>query len=124
MNKIEKVETEYKKAIKINPTNSSLYNDYAVFLSKYRKDVDSAYKDISVALRLNPKNRILKSNINKILQQQELKSRRRHNIFLLFIVVVMLWIGYEGYTNFLNLLTLFVLAQTVLNYPKTLYNNN
>ena len=124
MNKIEKVEQEYKKAIKINPTNSSLYNDYAVFLSKYRKDLGASLKYLNLALKLNPENKIFKSNLNKIIKQQEIKVQRRHNIFLLFIIGVMLWIGYEGYTNFLNLLTLFVLAQTVLNYPKTLYNNN
>jgi tetratricopeptide (TPR) repeat protein len=124
MNKIERVEKEYKKAIKVNPTNSSLYNDYAVFLSKYRKDLESSLKYLNLALKLNPENKIFKSNLNKIIKQQEIKIQRRHNIFLLFIIGVMLWIGYEGYTNFLNLLTLFVLAQTVLNYPKTLYNNN
>ncbi len=124
MNKIERVEKEYKKAIKVNPTNSSLYNDYAVFLSKYRKDLESSLKYLNLALKLNPENKIFKSNLNKIIKQQEIKIQRRHNIFLLFIIGVMLWIGYEGYTNFLNLLTLFVLAQTVLNYPKTLYNDN
>ena len=38
MNKIERMELEYKKAIKYYPTNASIYNDYAVFLHRYKKD--------------------------------------------------------------------------------------
>ena len=38
MNTIEKMENEYMKALKTNPCNASLNNDYAVFLYKYKHD--------------------------------------------------------------------------------------
>ena len=51
--------------------------------------------------------------------EQEQKISLRHNIFMIFLVSVMVWIGINGYTNMMNLLSLFVLAQTVLTFQKT-----
>ena len=121
MNKLEKIEKEYVKAIKSNPTNSILYNDYAVFLDKYRNDYEGAFKYLNKALKFEPQNSFYQTNLNRIIKKYEAKSNRRNGIFLIFLIGVMTWIGYNGYTNFMNLLTLFVLAQTVLNYKNPLY---
>ena len=118
MNKTDRIENEYLKAINANPCNSSLYNDYAIFLSKYRKDNISAVKYLNRAIKFSPDNAIYKSNLNKIIKQYKAKNQVRYTIFLIFLISVMLWIGYEGYTNFMNIFSLFVLAQVVLQSKK------
>lgn len=120
MNKIDKMEYEYAKAIKLNPTNAALYNDYAVFLHKYKKDVNGAIKYFNRALKFDYDNKTYKSNLYKILKSKRLKNRNRYYIFSLVIAGIMIWIGYNGYTNFMNLLSLFVLVQIVLNYQNNL----
>ncbi len=126
MNRTDKLEYEYIKAIKTNPCNSSLYNDYGVFLEKYRNDDYSAIKYFNRAIRLAPNKQIYKSNLNKILKKLEAKSRRRHMIFVIFLACLMFWLGYNGYSNFANIVPLFLLAQIILNsqrnYTKNLIN--
>jgi len=122
MNRIDKMENEYMKAINLNPYNASLYNDYAVFLSKYRKDNISAIKYFNRAVKFSPNNAIYKSNLNKLLKKYEAKNCIRHYVFLVFLVGVMLWIGYAGYTNFMNVFSLFVLAQVVIQSKNDIAN--
>ena len=120
MNRTEKIEREYAKAIAANPTNSELYNDFAVFLYKYKKDTLNAIKYLNRATKFSPDNKIYKSNIQKILKSHNKKLHRRYYIFSLVVAGIMFWIGYNGYTNFMNLLSLFVLVQIVLNYQNNL----
>lgn len=118
MNRINKINIEYQKALKYNPKNTNLYNDYAVFLHKYKKDTDSAIKYLCKAIQFEPQNIIYKSNYKKLLREKNLKNRKRYNIFLLIIAGVMVWISFNGYTNFMNILSLFLLAQIVINNQK------
>jgi len=120
MNKTDKIEYEFQKAIFQNPINASLYNDYAVFLSKYRKDYCAALKNFSRAIKFDPQNKIYKSNFNKTIRLQENKINFRHNIFMIFLISVMSWIGINGYTNIMNLFSLFVIAQLVLSYKQSI----
>ena len=120
MNRIARMEAEYINAIESNPTNSEIYNDYAVFLYRYKKDTISALKYLNRAIKFAPDNKIYKSNIQKILKSRKAKIRRRYYIFSLIVAGIMFWIGYNGYTNFMNLFSLFVLVQIVLNYQNNL----
>ena len=122
MNKLDRIENEYLKAIHINPYNASLYNDYAIFLSKYKNDSLSAVKYLNRAIKFAPTNPIYKSNMAKLIKKYETKNNLRYTIFTLFVVGVMLWIGIEGYTNFMNIFSLFVLAQIVLYSQKRIIN--
>jgi tetratricopeptide (TPR) repeat protein len=117
------MEYEYIKAIKSNPTNASLYNDYAVFLNRYRKDDIQAIKYLNRAIKFNPNNGVYKTNLNILLKKQTQKFETRENIFILFLTSVMIWIGYMGYTNIMNIMSLFILAQLVLN-NKTTFSKN
>ena len=123
MNRTDRMEYEYIKAIKSNPTNASLYNDYAVFLNRYRKDDILAIKYLNRAIKFNPNNGVYKTNLNILLKKQAQKYETRKNIFILFLISVMIWIGYMGYTNIMNIMSLFILAQLVLNNRKTLGEN-
>lgn len=116
MNRNDRIEFEYKKAIKNNPCNAALFNDYAVFIDKYRHDFDLSVKYLNRAIKFEPENNLYKSNLNKLLKKYEIKTQKRYTVFTLFLVGVMLWIGYQGYTNFMNIFALFLLAQIVLNY--------
>ena len=118
MKRVDKVENEFIKAINIQPCNASLYNDYAVFLSKYRKDNFTALKYLNRAIKFAPENMIYKSNFNKLIKKCESENNLKYTIFLLFIVAIMMWIGFKGYTNFMNIFSLFILAQTVLQTRK------
>jgi len=120
MNKTDKIEYEYIKAIKLNPVNASLYNDYAVFLNKYRKDDIMAIRYLNKALKFNPDNKVYKTNLNILLKKQSRKIENRKNMFLLFLTGVIAWIGYMGYTNMMNIMSLFILAQLVLNSRRTM----
>lgn len=120
MNRTDKMEYEYIKAIKLNPANPALYNDYAVFLHKYKRDLDGAVLYLNRAIKFDPENTIYKSNLCKILKIRKLKTRKRHYLLSLAIAAIMFWIGYNGYTNFMNLFSLFVLVQIVLNYQNNL----
>ena len=120
MNKTDKMEYEYIKAIKLNPVNASLYNDYAVFLHRYKRDLDGALIYLNRAIKFDPENKIYKSNLYKILKTRKIKNRKRHYILSLAVAAVMFFIGYNGYANFMNLLSLFVLVQIVLNYQNNL----
>ncbi len=118
MNRLDVMEYEYRKAISTNLNNATLYNDYGVFLTKYRKDYKQALKYFNRAIKFEPENRIYKSNFNKTIRKQEQKLSLIHNVFMVFLVCIMSWIGLNGYTNIMNLLSLFVLAQIVLTYQK------
>ena len=120
MNRIDRLEAEYINAIESNPTNSEIYNDYAVFLYRYKNDTISALKYLNRAIKFAPNNKIYKSNIKKILKSRKTKICRRYYIFSLVVVGIMFWIGYNGYTNLMNLFSLFVLVQIVLNYQNNL----
>ena len=123
MNRTDRMEYEYIKAIKSNPTNASLYNDYAVFLNRYRNDDIQAIKYLNRAIKFNPNNGVYKTNLNILLKKQTQKFETRKNIFILFLTSVMIWIGYMGYTNIMNIMSLFILAQLVLN-NKTTFSKN
>ena len=115
MNKFDKLENEYIKAIDNNPCNASLYNDYAVFLNKYKRDFYNSAKYLTRAIRLEPNNYIYKSNLNKIIKKHNNKNHIRYIIFALFILGIILWIACNGYSNFVNTISLFLLAQIVLH---------
>ena len=118
MNRLDVMEYEYQKAIRTNLNNATLYNDYGIFLTKYKKNYNRALKCFSKAIKLEPENNVYKSNFNKTIRRQEQKLSFRHNVFMVFLVCVMGWIGLNGYTNVMNLLSLFVLAQIVLTCQK------
>ena len=118
MNRIDRMEYEYQRAIRTNSNNATLYNDYGVFLTKYRKDYKQALKYFNRAIKFEPENKIYKSNFNKTIHKQEQKISLIHNIFMVALAGVMSWIGLNGYTNIMNLLSLFVLSQIVLTYQK------
>lgn len=118
MDRTDKIGYEFQKAILQNPNNASLYNDYAVFLSTYKKNYVLALKYFNRAIKFEPDNKIYKSNFNKTIQKHEKEFLFRHNVFMFFLIGVMIWIGVNGYTNIMNLLSLFVLAQIVLIYQK------
>ena len=118
MNKLDRVEYEYQKAIELNPNNASLYNDYAVFLNRYRKDYRAALKYLNRAIKFEPDNKIYKLNFNKTIRDCERCACRRYNLFLIFLIGVMIWIGINEYTNIMNLLSLLVLSQMILSYQK------
>lgn len=116
MNKTEKIKYEYLKAIKMNPANAPLYNDYAVFLHKFEHDDKGALFYLNRAIKFDPDNKTYKANVVKILKSRKTKVYRRYYVLSLMVAAVMFWIGYNGYTNLMNLLSLFVLVQIVLNY--------
>ena len=123
MNRNDRIDFEYKKAIKNNPYNAVLYNDYAVFLDKYRHDFEASLKYLNRAIKFDPENRLYKYNLNKLIKKYEMKAQKRYTIFTLFLIGVMFWIGYQGYTNFMNIFALFVLAQIILSYQKSSLQN-
>lgn len=116
MNKTDTIKYEYIKAIRMNPVNASLYNDYAVFLHKYKKDVDGALFYLNRAIKFDPHNKVYRTNVYKILKSRKTKVQHRYYVLSLIVAAVMVWIGCNGYTNIMNLLSLFVLVQIVLNY--------
>lgn len=123
MNKIDKIDYEYKKAIKFNPFNAALYNDYAVFLEKYKHDFELSVKYLNRAIKFEPENKLYKNNLNKLIKKYNLKTQKRYTIFTLILVGIMFWIGYQGYTNFMNIFALFILAQIILsNQNKAIQN--
>lgn len=120
MSMVKKIENEYKRAIKSCPENASLYNDYAVFLCKYKNNRELALKYMSKALMFNPSNKTFKSNYLKLRKRvNSQKTSRKHNVFAICVVVLMVWLGYNGYSNFMNMLSLFIVAQIVLDSRKT-----
>ena len=118
MKKMDRIEYEYQRAIKENPNNAFLYNDYGIFLSKYKKEYKHALKYFNRAIKFEPSNKIYKLNFNRTLQKQEQQISLRHNIFMVFLIGEMSWIGINEYTNVMNLVSLFILAQLVLTYQR------
>ena len=124
MNKIQKMENEYKKALVCNPYNASLYNDYALFLYKYKKDTENSLKQLNRAIKFDPLNRVYKMNYLKIIRNRDLGVGKRYNFFILFVLGIMLWLGFSGYNNYMNMFSLFIVAQIVINYQKTIYKTH
>ncbi len=121
MNRIEKMEKEFLNAIKIYPQSADLYNDYAMFLYRYKNEYNMAVRLLAKAIRLNPENRIYKYNYNKVLHNTEIKFANYHNFLVLLILGIMCWLSINGYHNFLNMFSLFLVAQIVINYQRNLY---
>ena len=46
----------YQEATKIEPTNSALFDRYALFLLRYKSDVESAREKVRIAVQLDPGN--------------------------------------------------------------------
>ncbi len=120
MNKVEKLKREYLKAIKLNPANSDLLNDYAMFLYRYKNDYNNATKLLGKAIKLNPYNNMYKYNYNKIISGTNSRFDNYHNFLVLVIIGIMAWLSFNGYHNFLNMFLLFTVAQIVMNYQKNL----
>lgn len=120
MNKVEKIEREFLKAIKSDLNNADLYNDYAIFLCRYRNDYDRALGFLKKALALNPYNKIYRENYSNVLRKTGTRINMYHSFLVLVIVGVMGWLSYSGYHNFLNMFSLFIVAQIVMNYQKNL----
>ncbi len=121
MNETDKIEKEFLKAIKTYTKNAELYNDYAMFLYRYKNDYITASQLLYKACRLAPENRIYRYNYNKILRNTEIKFGNYHNFLVLVILGIMCWLSFNGYHNFLNMFSLFLVAQIVINYQKNLY---
>ncbi len=124
MNKIQRIETEYKKALAGNQFNASLYNDYALFLYRYKRDVEASLKQLNRAIKFDPENRMYKTNYIKIVKSRGAAVKKRYNLFAIFVVSLMLWLGFSGYNNYMNMLSLFIVAQIVINYQRTLYKTH
>lgn len=118
MNKTLKFEREFTKAIKLYPNSAELYNDYAMFLYRYKNDYNEATNLLKKAIRLAPENKIYKFNYNKIIRQTEVKIGSYYNLLILAIVAIMVWLSTNGYNNFLNMFSLFAIAQIIINYKK------
>lgn len=118
MNKTLKIEKEFTKAIKLYPNSAELYNDYAMFLYRYKNDYNEATNLLKKAIRLAPENKIYKFNYNKIIRQTEVKIGSYYNLLILAIVAIMVWLSTNGYNNFLNMFSLFAIAQIIINYKK------
>lgn len=118
MNKTLKIEKEFTKAIKLYPNSAELYNDYAMFLYRYKNDYNEATNLLKKAIRLAPENKIYKFNYNKIIRQTEIKIGNYYNLLILAIVAIMVWLSTNGYNNFLNIFSLFAIAQIIINYRK------
>lgn len=118
MNKTLKIEKEFTKAIKLYPNSAELYNDYAMFLYRYKNDYNEATNLLKKAIRLAPENKIYKFNYNKIIRQTEIKIGNYYNLLILAIVAIMVWLSTNGYNNFLNIFSLFAVAQIIINYRK------
>lgn len=118
MNKTLKIEREFKKAITLYPSSPELYNDYAMFLYRYKNDYNEATNLLKKAIRLSPENKIYKFNYNKIIRQTEVKIGSYYNLLILAIVAIMVWLSTNGYNNFLNMFSLFAVAQIIINYRK------
>ena len=118
MNKTLKIEREFTKAIKLYPNSAELYNDYAMFLYRYKNDYNKATNLLKKAIRLAPENKIYKFNYNKIIRQTEVKIGSYYNLLILAIVAIMVWLSTNGYNNFLNMFSLFAIAQIIINYRK------
>jgi len=120
MNQIEKIEKEFINSIKLNPYNADLYNDYAIFLCKYKNDYTKACGLLKKAHSLNPYNKIYKYNYSKILRKSDDKFDIYHNLLIFAIVGIMTWLSINEYHNFLNMFSLFIVAQIVMNYQKNI----
>lgn len=118
MNKTLKIEKEFTKAIKLYPNSAELYNDYAMFLYRYKNDYNEATNLLKKAIRLAPENKIYKFNYNKIIRQTEIKIGNYYNLLILAIIGIMVWLSTNGYNNFLNIFSLFAVAQIIINYRK------
>ena len=123
MNKTLKIEREFTKAIKLYPNSAELYNDYAMFLYRYKNDYNEATNLLKKAIRLAPENKIYKFNYNKIIRQTEVKIGSYYNLLILAIVAIMVWLSTNGYNNFLNMFSLFAIAQIIINYKKNTINS-
>ncbi len=121
MNKTDKIEKEFIKAIKTYPQNAELYNDYAMFLYRFKNDYITASKLLFKACRLSPENKIYRYNYNKILRNTNMKFSNYHTLLAVIIAGIMCWLSFNGYNSFLNMFTLFLVAQIVINYQKNLY---
>lgn len=120
MNKVERIEREFLRAIKCDLNNADLYNDYAIFLYRYKNDYNKSVALLKKAVSLNPYNRIYRDNYNKILRSTEVKFNNYHSFFVLLIAGIMVWLSFSGYHNFMNMFSLFIVAQIVMNYQKNL----
>lgn len=120
MNKIRSIENEFRKALKMYPNSAELYNDYGMFLYRYKKDCGNAAKFLIKALRINPENKLYRYNYNKIIREASTKFENYHNFLVLLIFAIMVWLGFNGYNNLMNMVSLFLLAQIIMNYQKNL----
>ena len=98
--------------------NASLYNDYAIFLFKYKKDINNSIKYLNKAIKTEPGNKVYKANFARIMNERESSLSNIYTIFILGVVGIMLWLGYNGYTNYMNVFSLFAVIQLALHQQK------
>lgn len=98
--------------------NASLYNDYAIFLFKYKNDLNNSIKYLGKAIKSEPENMVYKANFARIMNERENNLSKVYTIFILAVVGLMLWLGYNEYTNYMNILSLFAVIQLALHQKR------
>lgn len=98
--------------------NASLYNDYAIFLFKYKNDLNNSIKYLGKAIKSEPKNMVYRANFARIMNEKENNLSKVYTIFILGVVGLMLWLGYNEYTNYMNILSLFAVIQLALHQKR------
>lgn len=121
MNKVERIEREFVRALRMYPMSDELYNDYAMFLYRHKNDYNMAIKLLQKALRINPQSKIYRYNYNKIINSTKARFTNYHNFLVFLIFGIMVWLGFYGYNNLMNMASLFLLAQIIMNYQKNMY---
>ena len=115
---LKQKEIRHTSLMEKRKVNASLYNNYAVFLFKYKNDLNSSIKYFTKAIKTEPENIVYRANFARVMNEKEKNLSKIYTIFILAVVGIMLWLGYNGYTNYMNVLSLFAVIQLALQHQR------
>ena len=115
---LKQKEIRHTSLMEKRKVNASLYNDYAVFLFKYKNDLNNSIKYLTKAIKTEPENMVYRANFARVMNEKEKNLSKIYTLFILAVVGIMLWLGYNGYTNYMNVLSLFAVIQLALHHQR------